>query len=135
MSTAEEIIDELLTMTKEERVEYHNEMQHTLTVVKQHLQDPAYLNGSGLKYNREKIINFFIKKGCTHNNWLLTEEQISDNLNTDKFETRDDLDYLEQHGWLTQTAQRNRMFYTLTKEVRNGSKRSNASPSLYPRQN
>lgn len=135
MPIPEVIIDEFLTLSASEKVSYYNDLQFAITVLKDHLTDPQYISGSGLKLNQERIVNLFIKKGFIHNNWLLSEEQISGVLDIYPAELRHDLDYLVRQGWLTEAAkvQHNVQHYMLTKEVKNGSKRSDVGSSLQSR--
>lgn len=114
MTVSEEWIDEIISMSKSDRVELYNDMQFKLMLLKDHLQSMQYLHRTGLGLDREKLLNVLVRKGLTRNTWVFTDQQIADFVDMSLEICQIDLDYLVNTGWLVRQGQR----YTLSQKVK-----------------
>lgn len=114
MTTSEEWIDEIISMSESDRVELYNDMQFKLMLLKDHLQSMQYLSGTGLSFGREKLLNVLVRKGLTRGTWVFTDQQIADFIDVSLEICQIDLDYLVNTGWLVRQGQR----YTLSQRAK-----------------
>lgn len=125
MPSSEAWIDELLGMSREQRVALYNDEQFRLAILKEHLNDIGYLKQTKLPYTEESILNMLIRKGYTYNAWVFVEDQILSAMEfLEPEELSGSLAHLVKGGWLIRNT---RGQYTLAQEVLNGKLRQSSN--------